>query len=93
MWWGLLADNVLENGVSIVLRSDRDQEQVRLAIVATLGRILRLDPRHCQEAALHGLNHIATPQERAALIDPFLHLPLDEKLLAYARACRAGRAQ
>jgi hypothetical protein len=38
-------------------------------------------------------HHVATPQERAALIDPFLQLPRDEKLLAYARACRAGRAQ
>ncbi len=74
-------------------RSDPDQEQVRLAMVETLERILRLDVRHCQQAALHGLNHIATPQERALLIDPFLRMPRDEKLIAYARECRDGRAQ
>jgi hypothetical protein len=45
------------------------------------------------KGTLHGLNHIATPQERAALIDPFLQLPRDKKLLAYARACRSGHAQ
>lgn len=94
MWWDLLANNVLEkHGVPIVPRSDPDQEQVRLIMVATLGRILQLDPRHCQEAALHGLNHIATPQERAALIDPFLRSSRDEKLLTYARTCRAALAQ
>jgi hypothetical protein len=94
MWWDLLASDVLEkDGDSIVPRTDPDQEQVRLTMVGTLGRILQLDPRHCQEAALHGLNHIATPEERAALIDAFLQLPRDEKLLAYARECRDGRAQ
>lgn len=95
MWWDLIASDVIEDerGESIVPSSDADQEQVRLGMIATLGRILQLDPRHCQEAALHGLNHIATPEERAALIDPFLQLPRDEKLLRYARACRAGRAQ
>jgi hypothetical protein len=94
MWWDLLASNVLEkHGESVVPRSDADQEQVRLAMVATLGRILQLEQRHCQEAALHGLNHIATPQERAEFIDPLLQLLRDEKLLAYARECRAGRAQ
>ncbi len=51
-----------------------------------------LEARHCKEAALHGLNHIATPEERAVIVDPILALPLDEKLLAYARECRAGRA-
>jgi hypothetical protein len=94
IWWDLLASDVIEeDGESIVPRSDPDQEQVRQAMVATLERILQLEQRHCQEAALHGLNHIATPQERATLIDPFLQLPRDEKLLAYARECRAGRAQ
>jgi hypothetical protein len=95
MWWDLLVSNVIEDddGESIVPRSDADQEQVRLAMVATLGRILQLEQRHCQEAAMHALKHIATPRERSALIDPFLRLPRDEKLLAYARECRAGRAQ
>jgi hypothetical protein len=93
MWWGLIAENILgvEDGDSVVPCSDPDQEEVRLGMVATLGRILQLEQRHCQEAALHGLNHIATPQERATLIDPFLQLPRDEKLLSYARGCRAGR--
>jgi len=62
-------------------------------MVETLARILKLDARHCQEAALHGLHHIATPQERVALIDAFLQLPHDDKLQNYALECRAGRAQ
>jgi hypothetical protein len=65
-----------------------------LIVVETLRRILALDARHCREAALHGLNHVAIATERAAIIDPFLAAhTLDEKLTAYARLCRAGRAQ
>jgi hypothetical protein len=94
MWWDLLASNVIEaDGESIAPRRDPDQEQVRLAMVATLARILQLEQRHCQKAALHGLNHIGTAEERTALIDPLLQLALDEELLAYASACRAGQAQ
>lgn len=91
MWWDLLSGD-LDHG-RFTQGGPPGRERIRLAMVDTLARILRLDARHCQEAALHGLDHIATPQERAALIDPFLQRPRDEKLLAYARECRAGRAQ
>src|SRR5437016_3350626 len=37
-------------------------------MVAILERILQLEPRHCREAALHGLNHSATAEERARII-------------------------
>jgi hypothetical protein len=67
--------------------------RARLVRHYELERVLQLEQRHCQEAALHGLNHIATPPERASLIDPFLQQPRDEKLLAYTRQCRAGHAQ
>jgi len=62
-------------------------------MVQTLSRIIRLDSRHCQQAALHGLNHVATPEERASLIDALLSTPRDENLAAYALECRDGRAQ
>lgn len=95
MWWDLLASCILEelNPSEVVLHPVPSHEAVRREMVETLRRILALDARHCREAALHGLNHVAIATERAAIIDPFLAAhTLDEKLTAYARLCRAGRA-
>jgi len=93
MWWDLLAEEALEEKGNFQLPSP-DQEAVRREMVSTIARILQLEPRHCQEAALHGLNHVATAEEREPLIDAFLaSRGVDDKLRSYALACRAGRAQ
>ena len=96
MWWDLIASFVLEplGQDEVVPHSVSSHERVRQEMVQTLGRILTLEPRHCQTAALHGLNHVATTAERSPLIEEFLRLHhVDEKLRTYAYECLVGQAQ
>jgi len=93
MWWDLIASFVLEHG-EVMAKLGPTVERLLLEMVSTLTRILELDARHCQEAALHGLNHIATAPERTPVIERFLELRHpDDKLRAYALECLAGHAQ
>jgi hypothetical protein len=95
MWWDLIATSVLRHAHRDIGRQlHATHERVRLEMVSTLMRILALEARHCQEAALHGLNHVANAAERALAIEQLLRLRQpDAKLREYALACLAGRAQ
>jgi len=95
MWWDLIASFVLERRADgEVAPKLASQERVRKEMVCTLTRILALDARHCQEAALHGLNHIATASERTPVIEQFMRIRQpDEKLRKYALQCISGHAQ
>ena len=94
MWWDLLGTFTIEQRNNLPTLRPHPipaQESVRREMVETLARILGLPAPHCQVAALHGLNHIATAEEREPLIDRYLaSAAIDATLREYAHACCSG---
>jgi hypothetical protein len=81
MWWDLIL------GVSSELQG---------TTLEVLGQILALPQRHCRRAALHGLNHMYPVREAVAIVEQYLLENRDwmsEDEIAWAEACRQGRAQ
>jgi hypothetical protein len=81
MWW----DHVRMEGPETVPVARRVLEQ-----------ILQLEGWPCQEAALHGLNHLRPDKEASAIVARFLDehgASLNPEDFAYAEDCRDGRAQ
>ena len=66
------------------------------AVRRVLEQILQMSGWACQEAALHGLNHLRPKEETFAIITRFLEehaAGLEPKHLDYAELCRDCRAQ
>lgn len=83
MWWDNLLDRMDED-------HSRDAAQVREMMFIVLGRILSVEARPCQEAALHGLNHLRDPRTEHVVKDWIARHPaLDQKLLGFAESCMA----
>ena len=59
---------------------------------ATLNKILQLDNKDCQYAALHGLNHLQHPDTKT-IIEQYIAMQadLDYDDMEFARACITGR--
>ncbi|WP_313806782.1 hypothetical protein [Sphingobium sp.] len=82
---------------SVALADDPDKESLHRALLGTMERILKLENIACQEAALHGLGHLASayPDEAVVTVDRYLNSGGDKRpeLAAYARAARCGCVQ
>jgi len=94
---GELADAVEMTFDFFFADGEQPLEGVRMEeLMAALERILALDNRYCQRAALHGLSHLieryegATRARLQAVIDRFLATDTEGGLADYARAARAG---
>ncbi len=74
MWWDLLSDRIDED-------RSLDGAQLRQTVFDVLCRILNLEARSCQVAALHGLNHLQDPRTEA-VVKAWMarHPELDQKL-------------
>ena len=88
MWWESLPGftNPGDPGRALIDEAELD----------ALERVLALDSVACQEAALHGLGHLASRQPRSAeIIDAYLKSggPALPELASYARAARTGCIQ
>lgn len=83
MWWDLLSDRMAED-------QSPDGAKLRQTMFDVLCRILNLDARPCQVAALHGLNHLEDPRTEAVVKEWLARNPtLDQKLQTFARSCMA----
>ena len=89
MWWDSLAydfyDNELRN------RENKETQVIQDAMFSTLKKILEIDAKHCQTAALHGLGHLRHPDTEQAIKDYLRKHPgLDKNEKNYANACITG---
>ena len=83
MWWDLLSDRMDED-------HSRDAAKVRERMFVVLGQILNVEARPCQEAALHGLNHLRDPRTEPVVKEWLARHPaLDQKLRGFAESCMA----
>ena len=81
MWWDLLSDRMAED-------QSRDGASLRQTMFEVLCRILNLDARSCQVAALHGLNHLEDPRTETVVKEWLARHPtLDQKLQTFAECC------
>ncbi len=73
--------------------NNTEHRRIQNAMFETLTKILKLDERHCQFAALHGLNHVFHP-DTDAVIKRFVQSrpDLTDREVEYATACANGRA-
>lgn len=79
-------------------RADQPLVALRLdSCLDVLGAVLRIENRHCQHAALHGLGHLRqqVPSEARVnlvegVLDRFLSRTVDSGLREYATLCRRG---
>lgn len=87
MWWDGLRE------LHEDFEGDGDSERpLRGAIFEALGRILRLDARHCQVSALHGLGHLEHPGKDRVIREYLDRNPdLDEETRRYAGDAAAGK--
>lgn len=85
MWWDNLTYVYSNNGHTL----DATEVQVRDVMLDVLRTILELPTLECQEAALHGLNHLRHP-EGSSIIDRWLaeRPGLDPELKEFALACK-----
>jgi hypothetical protein len=92
MWWDGLA-YVIHPMRIVDPANDASHRRIQEAMFQTLAKILTLDVRHCQIAALHGLNHVAHPETKD-LIMSFIahHQELSAEEIEYAIACANGEA-
>jgi len=72
--------------------TNEEHRRIQLAMFSTLVRILGLDSRACQNAALHGLNHVMHPNT-GAVVAQYLasHPELTPEERDYADACARGK--
>lgn len=91
MWWDSLA-----YGFHPMHTADPDNNpehfQIRETMYATLSKILDLSSKDCQEAALHGLNHVQHP-ETVALVDRYIASHPELSPEAVVRAKLFGRGK
>jgi hypothetical protein len=81
MWWDLLSDRMAED-------QSADGARLRQTMFDVLCRILNLDARSCQVAALHGLNHLEDPRTEVVVKEWLSRHPaLDPKLQTFAESC------
>lgn len=88
MWWDSFAQCFYRKDL---LKNDANR-RIQDVMLRTLEKILGLESRHCQAAALHGLGHLRH-SEGARVINAYLErggAALDEHIIRYARACIAG---
>ena len=88
MWWEVITWGWVKD--------DPDADRIKARDLEVLEAVLGLPNPACQEAALHGLGHLAGQSEHArALIDRFIAKSPDMEpgLLAYAKSARAGCIQ
>lgn len=96
MWWDLVISGYFETLHTRwhpLIVDDKDVK-FQQTIFDTLCRILNLDSRECQKAALHGLGHLNHPLTQE-IIETFLNAnqTLDAELKEYAIKCIDGEIQ
>lgn len=92
MWWDSLAYEI--NPMRRVdTINNNEHRRIQNAMFKTLTEILKLDERHCQFAALHGLNHVFHPNTDALIRSFVRRRPdLTDEEVEYAAACANGTA-
>jgi hypothetical protein len=96
MWWDSIISGYFETSHTSLhpLIVDDKDAQLQQTIFETLYRILKLESRECQKAALHGLghlNHSLTGQTIEAYLNE--HPMIDGELKEYAIKCITGEIQ
>jgi hypothetical protein len=96
MWWDLLIGGYLgtwHTSWDPLIVDDKDL-RTQQAIFQTLCRILKLESRECQKAALHGLGHLNHPLTKQT-IEAYLNQNsmIDGELKEYAIKCIEGEIQ
>jgi hypothetical protein len=85
MWWDNLLDRFDDD-------SSADAATLRQTAFIVLCRILNIEATPCQEAALHGLNHLEDPRTEGVVKEWLAHHPaLDQKLRTFAESCMVFR--
>ena len=70
-----------------------EHKRIQNAMFETLSKILCLDAKHCQFAALHGLNHVYHPNTSSLVRDYVESNPaLSDEEVEYATFCANGEA-
>ncbi len=92
MWWDGLAYDI--NPIKRAdPRNNPEHKRIQQAMFETLSKILCLDAKHCQFAALHGLNHVYHPDTNDLVRDYVEGNPaLSEEDVEYAVLCANGEA-
>ena len=89
MWWDSLAYDF--NPMNNAHERSKNHTAIQEAMHETLVRILRLDSKECQMAALHGLNHVYHPDTEKVInryMSENTHLSEEDK--KFALACSKG---
>ncbi len=92
MWWDGLAYeiNPMQRADTI---NNLEHRRIQNVMFETLTQVLKLDQRHCQLAALHGLNHVFHPDTDELIRNFVQERPeLTPKEIEYAIACANGTA-
>jgi hypothetical protein len=96
MWWDSIISGYFETAHTSwhpLIVDDTDVE-FQQAIFETLCRILNLESRECQRAALHGLGHLNHPLTEQTIEAYLNENPMiDEELKEYAIKCITGEIQ
>jgi hypothetical protein len=92
MWWDGLA-----YAINPMKRADpdgnSDHKRIQNAMFETLSKIVFLDAKHCQFAALHGLNHVFHPDTDDLVRGYVERNPdLSDEEVEYAAICANGKA-
>ena len=90
MWWDSFAYNYCVDGLTDTKNTISDKV-IQDAMFKTLSKILSLESKDCQLAALHGLGHLRHPKTKK-LINEYLNSnsSLNDEEIAYAKACILG---
>ena len=92
MWWDGLAYDIHPMKRADP-RNNPEHKRIQSAMFETLSKILCLDAKHCQFAALHGLNHVYHPNTGDFVRDYVESNPaLSDEEVEYATFCANGEA-
>ena len=90
MWWDEIAYDIHPLELADP-ENNTEHYAIREAMFETLEKILMIDSWHCQEAALHGFNHVQHP-ETATVVQQFIdeNPGLTNDQIKYAVSCANG---